>query len=130
MSGSGRKRVSKWDNKEEDTQHLSGNDYIGKSGSYFREKDPEHARFYPEGNDDEQHLKSRQHSGEAWPTRSRISHEDDDAMMDYYDPRKSSEQDESRQQYFRQSPSRDQPRTRRSVSVTNVLFLLILNFLT
>ncbi|KAL1209193.1 Zinc finger CCCH domain-containing protein 38 [Cardamine amara subsp. amara] len=130
MSGSGRKRVSKWDTKEEDTQHLSGNDYIVKSASYFREKDPEHARFYPEGNgrngsrrsgpdDDDDHLKSRQHSGEAWPTRSRVSHEDDDAMMGYYDPRKSTEQDESRQQYFRQSPSRDRSRTRRSGSRSN-----------
>ncbi|CAE5959676.1 unnamed protein product [Arabidopsis arenosa] len=126
MSASGRKRVSKWDTKEEDTQHLTGNDYPGKSGY----KDPEHARFYPEGNgrngsrrsgpdDDVEHLKSRQHSGEAWPSRSRVSHDDGDAMMGYYDPRKSSEQDESRQQYLRQSPSRDRSRARRSGSRSN-----------
>lgn len=139
MSDSGRKRVSKWDTKGEETQHLSGNDYVGKSGSYFRDKDPEHVRFYPEGNgrngsrrsapdDDDEHLISRQHSGEAWPSRSRISHEKGDEMMGYYDSRKSSEQEESRQQYFRQSPSRDRHRTRRSVSVTNVLFFLFLIF--
>ncbi|CAH2036190.1 unnamed protein product [Thlaspi arvense] len=134
MSGSGRKqRVSKWDTKEEETQHLSGNDYIGKSNSYFRDEDSEHGRFYPESNgrnggsrrssapdDDDEHLKSRQHSGEAWPPRSsRVSHDDGDAMMGYYDTRKSTEQDEIRQPYFRQSPSRDRPRTRRSGSRSN-----------
>ncbi|XP_010500425.1 PREDICTED: zinc finger CCCH domain-containing protein 38-like isoform X1 [Camelina sativa] len=130
MSGSGRKRVSKWDTKEEDTQHPSGNDYPGKLG--FRDNDPEHARFYPESNgrngsrragpddDGDEHLKPRQHSGEAWPSRSRVSHDDGDAMMGYYDdPRNSSEQDESRQQYFRQSASKDRARTRRSGSRSN-----------
>ncbi|EOA39761.1 hypothetical protein CARUB_v10008408mg [Capsella rubella] len=129
MSGSGRKRVSKWDTKEEDTQHLTGNDYIGKSA--FRDNDPEHARFYPEGNgrngsrragpdDDNEHLKSRQRSGEAWPSRSRVSHDDGDAMMGYYDdPRNSSEKDESRQQYIRQSASKERARTRRSGSRSN-----------
>lgn len=126
MSAVGRKRVSKWDTKEEDTQHLTG-----KSASYISDKDPELAHFYPEGNgrnvsrrsgpdDDDELLKSRQHSGEAWPPRSRVSHDDGDAMMGYYDPRKSSQQDESRQQYLRQSPSRDRPRACRSVSVTNL----------
>nr|VDD60030.1 unnamed protein product [Brassica oleracea] len=121
MSGSGRKRVSKWDAKQENIQN--GNDYVEKSGSYHRDKDPEHAGFYPEGNgrngsrrsvpdddDDGERLKSRQHPGEAWPSRGRVSHEEgDDAMMSYYDTRKSSEQDESRQPYW------DRPRTRRSV---------------
>ncbi|XP_056843784.1 zinc finger CCCH domain-containing protein 38 [Raphanus sativus] len=128
MSGSGRKRVSKWDSKQEDTEN--GNDYVHKSGSYYHDKDPERAAFYPEGNgrngsrrsvpdddnDEEEHLKSRQHPGEAWPSRSRVSHEDghgDDAMMSYYDTRKSSEQDESRQPYW------DRPRTRRSGSRSN-----------
>ncbi|KAF8116652.1 hypothetical protein N665_0015s0029 [Sinapis alba] len=123
MSGSGRKRVSKWDSNEEDTEHLSGNDYVGKSsGSHSRDKDAEHSRFYPEDNgrngstrkpapDDE----SRQHPGEAWPPRSG----GDATMMSYYDSRKSSEQDESRQPYFRQSPSRDRLRTRRSGSRSN-----------
>ncbi|KAJ4917535.1 Zinc finger CCCH domain-containing protein 38 [Raphanus sativus] len=100
MSGSGRKRVSKWDSKQEDTEN--GNDYVHKSGSYYHDKDPERAAFYPEG--------------EAWPSRSRVSHEDghgDDAMMSYYDTRKSSEQDESRQPYW------DRPRTRRSGSRSN-----------
>ncbi|CAA7048228.1 unnamed protein product [Microthlaspi erraticum] len=137
MSGSGRKSVSKWDSKEEDSQHLTGNDYTSKPGAYFRDKDSENARFYPEGNgrngsrrsapdddEDEHHLKSRQqHSGEAWPpSRSRVSHDnegDDAAMMGYYDNRKSSEQDETRQPYFRQSSSRERPRTRRSGSRSN-----------
>ncbi|CAF2081746.1 unnamed protein product [Brassica napus] len=123
MSSSGRKRVSKWDAKQEDTEN--GNDYVEKSGSYYHDKDPEHAGFYPEGNgrngssrrsvpdddDDGERLKSRQqHQGEAWPSRGRVSHEEgDDAMMSYYDTRKSSEQDETRQPYW------DRPRTRRSV---------------
>uniref|UniRef100_A0A1J3C9P9 Zinc finger CCCH domain-containing protein 38 n=1 Tax=Noccaea caerulescens TaxID=107243 RepID=A0A1J3C9P9_NOCCA len=145
MSGSGRKSVSKWDSKEEDTQHLIGNDYMAKPSSYFRDKDPENARFYPEGNgrngsrrsapdddddeddEEEQHLKPRQqHSGEAWPppSRSRVSHDNDGrdaaAMMGYYDTRKSSEQDDTnRQPYFRPSPSRERPRTRRSGSRSN-----------
>ncbi|CAH8313403.1 unnamed protein product [Eruca vesicaria subsp. sativa] len=126
MSGSGRKRVSKWDSKQEDTQN--GDDYVQKSGSYYHDKDPVHAGFYPEGNgrngsmrsvpdddDDGEHLKSRQHPGEAWPPRSRVSHEEGDAtMMSYYDTRKSSEQDESRQPYWG-----DRPRTRRSASRSN-----------
>ncbi|KAL0696955.1 hypothetical protein Bca4012_064135 [Brassica carinata] len=123
MSGSGRKRVSKWDSKQEDTQN--GNDYVQKSGSYYHDKDPEHAGFYPEGNgrngsrrsvpdDDDEHLKSRQHPGEAWPPRSRASHEEGDAsMMSYYDTRNSSERVESRQPYW------DRPRTRRSGSRSN-----------
>ncbi|KAJ0232511.1 hypothetical protein HA466_0290070 [Hirschfeldia incana] len=127
MSGFGRKRVSKWDSKQEDTLNVN----VQKSGSYYHNKDPEHAGFYPEGNgtsrsrrsvpdddhneDDGEHLKSRQHPGEAWPSRSRVSHEDcgDDAMMSYYDARNSSEQDESRQPYW------DRPRTRRSGSRSN-----------
>lgn len=133
MSGSGRKRVSKWDAKQEDIQN--GNDYVEKSGSYHRDKDPEHAGFYPEGNgrngsrrsvpdddDDGERLKSRQHPGEAWPSSGRVSHEEgDDAMMSYYDTRKSSEQDESRQPYW------DRPRTRRSVSVMSYSFCLLYN---
>ncbi|KAJ4896562.1 Zinc finger CCCH domain-containing protein 38 [Raphanus sativus] len=111
MSVSGRKRVSKWDSKEED---LSGNDY----------SEQQHERFYPEGKGrngsskrsapdvvDDEHLKSRQqqHPGEAWPPRSSRGG-DAAAMMGYYDSRKSSsEQDESW----------DRPRTRRSGSRSN-----------
>ncbi|KAF8105904.1 hypothetical protein N665_0152s0039 [Sinapis alba] len=113
MSGSGRKRVSKWDSKQEDTQN--GNDYVQKSGSYYHDKDPEHAGLYPESNgrngsrrsvpdDDDEHLKSRQHPGESWPPRSRVSHEEGD---------NSYEQDESKQPYW------DRPRTRRSGSRSN-----------
>ena len=133
MSSSGRKRVSKWDAKQEATEN--GNDYVEKSGSYYHDKDPEHAGFYPEGNgrngssrrsvpddddNDDERLKSRQqHQGEAWPSRSRVSHDEgDDAMMSYYDTRKSSEQDETRQPYW------DRPRTRRSVSVMSYSFCL------
>lgn len=114
MSVSGRKRVSKWDSKEED---LSGNDYP--------EQRQQHARFYPEGKgrngsskrsapdvDDDEHLKSKQqHPGVAWPPRSSRGG-DAAAMMGYYDSRKSSsEQDESR----------DRPRARRLVSLLSSL---------
>ncbi|XP_010550283.1 PREDICTED: zinc finger CCCH domain-containing protein 38 [Tarenaya hassleriana] len=114
MSGSNRKRSSRWDFKEE-PEHLNsnarGDDYPGKSGSYFRDKESEPGLSYTEGNgrndskrlDDGEHLKAkhenRQHSGEAWP-RSRVSHSGD-GMIGYYD---------------RQSPVRDRHNDSRSRS--------------
>lgn len=90
MSGSGRKRVSKWDSKEDTHHHHSSANT--KSGSYYRDEDPEPVRFNAESNGSRRSVAAEdQHSGEG-RTRSRVAQNNDNS---YY-----SEQDETRQQFF------------------------------
>lgn len=91
MSGSGRKSVSKWDSKEDAHYHHSSVNV--KSGSYYRDKEPEPVRFNAESNGSRRSAAAEdQHPGEA-RIRSRVSENNDNS---YY-----SEQDETRQQFFR-----------------------------
>jgi len=78
MSGLGRKRVSKWDSKEDTHHHHSS--VNANSASYYRDKESEPVRFNAESN------------GEA-RTRSRVSQNNDNSYF--------SEQDGTRQQFVR-----------------------------
>ncbi|KAL1221586.1 Zinc finger CCCH domain-containing protein 38 [Cardamine amara subsp. amara] len=94
MSGLGRKRVSKWDSKE-DTHPHHHSSINETSDAYYRDKEPEPVRFNAESN------------GEA-RTRSRVSQNNDNS---YY-----SEHDETRQQFLHRSGSRSNSRSSRSRS--------------
>ncbi|CAA0382887.1 unnamed protein product [Arabidopsis thaliana] len=89
MSGLGRKRVSKWDSKEDTHHHHSS--VNANSASYYRDKESEPVRFNAESN------------GEA-RTRSRVSQNNDNSYF--------SEQDGTRQQFVRRSGSRSNSRSR------------------
>lgn len=90
MSGLGRKRVSKWDSKEDIHHHHSS--VNANSGSYYRDKESEPVRFNAESNSSRRTAAVDDlHPSEA-RTRSRVSQNNDDS---YY-----SEQDDTRQQFF------------------------------
>ncbi|KAG7582455.1 Zinc finger CCCH-type [Arabidopsis suecica] len=89
MSGLGRKRLSKWDSKEDTHHHHSS--VNANSGSYYRDKESEPVRFNAESN------------GEA-RTRGRVSQNNDNSYF--------SEQDDTRQQFFPRSGSRSNSRSR------------------
>ncbi|XP_022550906.2 zinc finger CCCH domain-containing protein 38 [Brassica napus] len=102
MSGSGRKHVSKWDSKEEDTHHHPSVDVT--SGSHYRDKDPQPVLFNADSNANASRRSvNDQHSGQA-RTRSRASQNNDNS---YY-----FEQDETRQQLSHRSDSRSYSRSR------------------
>ncbi|CAN8270261.1 unnamed protein product [Cochlearia groenlandica] len=109
MSGPVRKRVSKWDSNE-DTHHNHHSSLNTKSDTYYRDKDPEPVGFNVESTTNGSRRRStaaadeqQQHHSEA-RTRSRVSQDNDNR---YY-----SEQDETRQQFFRRSGSRSISRSR------------------
>lgn len=77
MSGLGRKRVSKWDSKEDTHPHHSS--INANTGAYYRDREPEPVRFNADSN------------GKA-RTRSRVSQNNDNSYC--------SEHDETRQQFF------------------------------
>lgn len=113
MSGSGRKHVSKWDSKEEDTHHHPSVDVT--SGSHYRDKDPQPVLFNADSNANASRRSvNDQHSGQA-RTRSRASQNNDNS---YY-----FEQDETRQQLSHRLVFRVVTTSKR------FLFIFVLHFL-
>lgn len=105
MSGLGRKRLSKWDSKEDTHHHHST--VNANSGSYYRDKESEPVRFNAETN------------GEA-RTRSRVSQNNDNSYF--------SEQDDTRQQFFPRLVFRVVTNRLRDSCLFVLLFLLNVSF--